>query len=66
MNHLNQIATFIASHDVPLVRITGDAVEFASECVQCTAVEGQPDVGAVWCEIATVRSMAEARSVLGY
>lgn len=66
MTHLQQIARFIASHDVPMVRVTGDAVELAYEVVQSRACVGQPDAGAVWCEIATVRSMREARDVLGY
>lgn len=63
---LNRIAAFVASHEPQMVRVSGDAVEFAVECVQCAAVDGQPDVGAQWCEIAAVRSMTEARSALGY
>jgi hypothetical protein len=66
MSDLNKIADFIAGHDMPMVRVADDSVEFAIECVQITACAGRPDVGAVWCEIETVRSMAEARSALGY
>lgn len=64
--HLTKIAAFASQHDLPLVRISGDCVEIASECVQSRAREGQPDVGAVWCEITKVRSMRECRDVLGY
>lgn len=63
---LQQIARFIRSHEPPMVRVTGDRVEFAVDCVQVSACDGQPDVGAAWCEIASVRSMGEARTVLGY
>ena len=66
MSALHQIARFIASHDPEMVRVTDDAVEFATECVQVSAHDGQPDVGARWSEITAVRSMAEARSALGY
>lgn len=56
---LQQIAEFVASHDMPLARIVEDAVEVSCECVW-------PD-GAVSCSMPEmVRTAREARDWLGY
>lgn len=58
MTNLQQIAAFVSSHDMPMVRVTEDAVEFASDVI------GRD--GAHWQEVSTVRSISEARRELGY
>ena len=58
MQTLEQIARFVRSHDMPMVRIVGDAVEFASDVIMAD--------GAHWQELTKVRSLREARDALGY
>lgn len=59
MANLNQIAAFVASHNMPLARVTDDAVEVSCEVVW-------PD-GSVSCDMpVAVRSIREARDFLGY
>lgn len=59
MATLEQIAAFVASHDMPLVRVTEDAVEVACEVVYRD--------GAVACSMPErVTTIREARDWLGY
>jgi hypothetical protein len=59
MTEALKIAAFVASHDMPLVRVAGDAVEVSCEVVYAD--------GALACSMPeTVRSISEARDWLGY
>lgn len=55
---LTRLAAFVASHDMPMVRVVGDAVEFACDVIGSD--------GAHWQELSKVRSISEARDALGY
>ncbi len=55
---LTRLAAYVASHDMPMVRVIEGAVEFASD------VFGRD--GAHWQELSRVRTIAEARRELGY
>lgn len=59
MDSLSKIAAFVSSHDMPMVRVTGDAVEVSCEVVYAD--------GAVACSMPEqVRTISEARDWLGY
>ncbi len=56
---LEQIARFVESHDMPLARVAGDAVEVSCEVVYAD--------GALACSMPErITSIREARDWLGY